>query len=1084
MARPPRRAPLSPSCAAGGTVGKQRGVAWVSSSSHLLILIAALGLSAVASADTLPFEDGPRAILAAKCFACHGADRTKRKADLDLQTAESIRKGGESGPAIVPGKTKESLLWEKISTQEMPPEGNKPLTADELAKIEAWIAGGAISKLSQRDGALADKDRDFWSFRRLVRPKLPQVKNTERAATPLDRFVLARLESKGLSLAAQADRRTLVRRLYLDLIGLPPTPAQVDAFLNDRAPDAYARLVDALLASPRYGERWGRQWLDVVGYADSNGFHRADSPRPLAYRYRDYVIQSLNDDKPYDQFWVEQLAGDELVNYPAVETLSDRQREMLIATHYLRNAPDGTDSTEGNETARTIERYAVLESQLQITMSAMFGMTIECARCHSHKFDPIPQTDYYALQAVFYPAFNVKEWVQPKDRWIHAAGRAEIARWKASNAETDRKLARLDSDFENWLSTHRPPGAVRFRDEFSRTSIVSNWNNAAPGDSADAMAAHLDGETGPAARADGGHLLLLAAAGRKGSPISTRQSFDWTPAELGNWIQATFDLVDDHVLDGKPAERIGYFIALHDYDDTSKVAGGNLLLDGSPAGGASLTLDYPGRDKKSLGTFGAIGYAPGHNYGVRVTRVSKNDLLLQHLVDGQVDGVARRLSAKRLPDGGFGFELIGNRSFVVDNVVVESSLTTSEQNGGASQSQSIARQVREMDRKLRRDSAKVESERMAEPEKIAWATDVSDHPPEVHLLKRGDYFQPGAVVQPGTLSVLVDADNAMHVEPPPSGAKTTGSRLAFARWATKPKSRAAALLARVQIDRLWRGHFGQGLVPTPENFGASGMPPTHPELLEWLAAELIENGWHCKAIHRQIVMSAAYRQSDGADELAIERDPDDALYSRFPVHRLEAEAIRDCMLAVAGQINLKAGGPAVEFIDRGNRQIVLPPPKGAGPQEVNRRSIYVRQRRTQPLSFLQAFGQAAAEPNCVARPVATVVAQSLAMLNGDFAVRMGQEFAARLERETASAEGTPAEGLTAERAQIRQAFQIALMREPSDAELERCAQFLRKQIAVRGDADPKAVDPKAARRAALADFCRMLLATSEFVYMP
>jgi len=1080
MAHPLRRMPLPLQCATSVVMRLPQQAFYFSRLLDLRILVAVLATSSVASADSLPFEDGPRAILEAKCFSCHGADRTKRKAELDLRTAESIRAGGESGPAIVAGKAKESLLWEKISSKEMPPEGSEPLSDDERAKIESWITGGAISKgRAAADGAIAAKERNFWSFRPLARPEIPQVKSADRAAASLDRFVLARLESKGLSFAAEADRRTLVRRLYLDLIGLPPTPAQVGGFLNDQAPDAYARIVDSLLASPQYGERWGRQWLDVVGYADSNGFHRADSPRPLAYRYRDYVIESLNDDKPYDQFWVEQLAGDELVNYPVVETLSDRQRELLIATHYLRNAPDGTDSTEGNEMARTIERYAVLESQLQITMSAMFGMTIDCARCHSHKFDPIPHTDYYALQAVFYPAFNVKEWVQPKNRSIHAAGRAEIARWKSSNAETDRELARLDTDFESWLSTHRPPGAVRFRDEFSRTSIVSNWSNAAPGDaSADGKSTHLDGETAPAARVDSGHLMLLAAEGSKGSPVVTRQSFDWTPPELGDWIQATFDLVDNHALSSKPAERIGYFIAVHDYDDNSKIAGGNLLLDGNPAGGAGLSLDYPGGDRKSLGTLGAIGYTPGHNFGVRVTRVTKDEVLLQHLVDGQVDGKATRLAAKQMPDGGFGFELIGKRSFVVDNVVVESSLTSAEQNSGANPSPALAQQLGEMDKKLRTDSAKVESQRMAEPEKIAWATDLSDKSPEVHLLKRGDYFQPGAQVKPGPLSVLTDKDNAMSIAPPESGAKTTGRRLAFARWATKPKSRASALIARVQVDRLWRGHFGQGLVPSPENFGASGMRPTHPELLEWLASELVDNGWHAKAIHRQIVMSATYRQSGAADEPTIEQDPDDAIYSRFPVHRLEAEAIRDCMLTVAGQINLKAGGPAVEFVDRGNRQIVLPAPKGNGPHEVNRRSIYVRQRRTEPLSFLQAFDQATVEPNCVVRPVATVVAQSLAMLNGEFAVRMGREFAARLEGEAGGSED----------AQIRRAFQVALMRDPSPAELERCTQFLRAQAAARG-ADPKAagakaVDPKAAQQAALADFCRMLLATSEFIYMP
>jgi len=720
------------------------------------------------------------------------------------------------------------------------------------------------------DPALIDEpteaERNFWSFRRLSRPEEPTVAGADRTISPIDRFVLARLEERGLVFAAEADRRMLIRRLSLDLIGLPPSPAEVEEFLADRAPDAYEKLVDRWLASSHYGERWGRQWLDVVGYSDSNGYIRHDTPRPLAWRYRDYVIHSLNNDKPYDQWWREQLAGDELVSDPAGQPRSTEDLDKLIATHFLRNAPDGTDTTEGNEITRVMERYAVLESQLQITMSAMFGMTIECARCHNHKFDPIPQRDYYSLQAIFYPAFNVKSWTPPKDRYFHLAGATEVATWRAAHEQVERDIAALRAEFETWVAKHRPP---------------------------------VGGDSVP-------------TSPQKESEVESQKESGRSPN-----LQAAFD-----------------------------------------------------------------------------------------------------------------------------------------------------EKLTERKRQLTEAIAAVEKRRMAEPERVAWTTDLSDQPPVVPLLKRGDYFQHGPAIDPGPLSVLVDADNAMPIEPPPSGAKTTGRRLAFARWATRPGSRAAALLARVEVDRLWRGHFGQGLVPSPENFGASGVRPTHPELLEWLAAKLVDGGWRLKSIHREIVLSRTYRQTSVAEGLAIERDPDNLWYGRFPAHRLDAESIRDCLLAAAGTINFKAGGPAIEFVDRGTRQIVLPAPTGNGPHEVDRRSIYIRHRRSQPLTFLQVFDQAAPEPNCVARSTATVVAQSLAMLNGDFAVRMGRDFAARVEREAGPERD----------ARIRQAFRVALAREPDATELARCAEFLRRQSTLRAQADPQTAD-----RAALADFCRMLLATNEFI---
>jgi hypothetical protein len=913
---------------------------------------------------------------------------------------------------------------------------------------------------------------DFWSFRALCRPELPDV-NTAEMLSGLDRFVLSHLERQGLTFAPEADRQTLCRRLYLDLTGLPPSPSEVEQFVNSRSPLALETLVDQLLASPHFGEHWGRQWLDVTGYADSNGYIRHDSLRPLAYHFRDYVIRRLNEDKPYDRMWLEQLAGDELVDYNRVEHLRDTELQSLIATHFLRNAPDGTDNTEGNEATRVIERYAVLESLLETTMSAMFGITIDCARCHDHKFDPIPQRDYYALQAVFYPAFNVRDWVQPKNRWIYAAGKSEVAEWRASEAQCDRETADLRNAHRDWIATHGPPGHVLWQDCFDSPSLSEHWSATVTGDehSRPVQLTGLDSDVAPGARIESDRLSISAAAPGESRWLVTQRKFDWTPDRIGDWIQVNFDLLESRGPDGQPVERIGYYVALHDYDDSTEVKGGNILVDGNPAGGASVVLDYPGNDQLGLGHIGTTGYRTGRRYGVRITRTADDEFLLQHLVDENPETESLMLKSEQLPDGAFGFELCCSRSFVVDNVIVDSSAAGSETEAASSEQLVFREALERRGKQLEESIALVNIRRRPEPAMIAWATDLSEKPPEVPLLKRGDYFQPGDPVDPGSLSVLSEDVNRFVVEVPSSGSQTTGRRLAFARWATRPNSRAAALLARVQADRIWRGHFGQGLVPTPENFGASGVGPTHPELLEWLAAEFIASGWRQKALHRMIVLSRTYRQSGSVDSGTQKADPRNSSYSRFPVHRLTAEQIRDSMLAVAGVLNRRSGGPAVETVDPGDRQIVLPAPKGAEPNEVDRRSIYIRYRRSEPLTFLKTFDQASPDPNCVSRQTSTVVAQSLEMLNGGFAVRMGQEFAQRVLREAATSEESLA-------ACVQYAFQTALNRDPTSAELTECVDFLTRQISLR-----EAESGTQARQAALADFCRMLLASNEFLYL-
>lgn len=1036
-----------------------------------------LATARIAAADDGPivFEAGPQAVFAAKCVKCHGDDQLERKAELNLQSIAAIRRGGESGPVIKAGAPDDSLLWTNIADGLMPPEGEPPLTEEERRTIRAWIEQGAHSRTAaSEDSVIPAAARSFWSFLPVREVSLPQVRDGTNAATPIDRFLVAELQRQGLGFSPSADRPTLIRRLYLDLLGLPPHPEDVAAFVADPSPDAYPQLVDRVLASPHYGERWGRHWLDVVGYSDSNGYHRADTLRPLAYRYRDYVVDAWNTDKPYDRLWVEQLAGDELYRPEERDARRTDVTEALIATHFLRNGPDGTDSTEGNEMVQTIERYAVLEQQLQITVTAMFGLTIDCARCHSHKFDPIPQTDYFALQSLLYPAFNVREWVTPAQRTLQLATPEQIAHYDAEMRRIDDAVSEARGALGRWARDHRPVGCRLFSDDFEADAVLADrWSNTAPGDDAPGgtTGVQVDSDVAPAARCVDGALQIVQTGGGSDGWLATRTSFDWTPDKPGGVIQATFDLVADRLNpEATGAERIGFYLAMRDYNDSASETGGNLLCDGNPKGGASVSVDYPGADAEGVGTIGKTGFAPGHNYGVRITNAGAGQYRLELLVDWLPEEGAVTLTEAQLPNGGFGFEYCCGRSFIVDNVSIEEFGPEPSPDPGVGVLAAFAEQSKAMTMATQTQVATLEAQRPAKPGEIAWVTDLSPMPPEVHVLKRGRYFDPGPAVVPAGLTVLSDAEHQLSVPETATAAGTTGRRRAFAEWATHPGSRAAALLARVQVNRLWMWHFGRGLVDPPDNFGAQGVLPSHPELLEWLAAEFVAGGWSTKHIQRLILLSSAYQQSTQPSAEALAVDPAGRLLWGYPPHRLESEAIRDSVLAVAGMLDDAIGGPPVDYRALPSGQVMLSdedPAAGAG---VSRRTLYHRHRRSEPATFLQIFDQPAVEPNCLKRSASAVVSQTLAMLNGGFSVRMSQKMADRV-REEAGAE--PA-------AQADRAFRLAFGRAPTPHEIGESVAFLQSQTA---EHRQSGTGTGSAEQRALADFCQVLLASNEFLYL-
>ncbi len=385
-----------------------------------ICLVLAATRAAIADEGLHPDWAEVKQIFKQRCVECHGP--IKPKADLNLSNVASLALGGESGPPIVPGDLDASLIWQRIDDSEMPPD--EPLSEDELVLVRRWIGAGAPG-LPDPDDPATQVEAVHWSFRPLTAPAVPPAGSESAARTDIDRFILSRLHDAGLSLSAAADRATLVRRVSFDLTGLPPTPAAIIAFKDDSAPDAYQRMVDGYLASPHYGIRWGKYWLDSAGYADSNGYFAADTDRPHAYRYRDWVIRAFNADKPYDEFVREQIAGDELVEYALGGDLTDEMIDPLTATQFLRNAPDGSGESDGNPDEVRIDRYTVLEGNLEIAMSCLLGVTIQCARCHDHKFEPVTQREYYSLQAVFYGAYNPESWSKPNDRDVEIGTQSE-----------------------------------------------------------------------------------------------------------------------------------------------------------------------------------------------------------------------------------------------------------------------------------------------------------------------------------------------------------------------------------------------------------------------------------------------------------------------------------------------------------------------------------------------------------------------------------------------------------------------------------------------------------------------------------
>ncbi len=847
-------------------------------------------------------------ILLRHCTVCHGLHR--QEAGLDLRTKASLLKGGKSGPAIVTGKPAESLLVQKIRAGQMPPNERlveasvKPIEKGEAELIEKWIAAGAPEAAIAPDVAttdldplVTDKDRDFWAFRPPQAAAVPAVERVAQVRNPIDAFLLAKLERKGLALSPEADRSTLVRRASFDLTGLPPEPAEVEAFLGDTAPDAYEQMIDRLLASPRYGERWGRFWLDLAGYADSEGKREQDLPRPYAWRYRDYVIRALNADKPYDRFLLEQLAGDELADYEHVPKITAEICDNLTATAFLKMAPD---ATWANITGYLPDRLEVIADEIDVLGSAVMGLTLKCARCHSHKFDPLPQRDYYRLLDVFKGAYDEHNWLKPDVR----------------------------------------PGI--------------------------------------------GPVSQDALGGRHLPYVTSAERLAWQ--EHNARVESELQLLRS-ALDQKEQA----FAAMH--------------------------------FEKRLAELPEVLRADVRT--ALSTAADKRDVVQRYLAEK---------FEKQLRPG---------------------------RDGLKAADASFKKEVEEAEAKIKL----LEAQRQPEPRiQALWDR---GNPSPTYIYRRGNPLTPGRLVGPGVPSVLSDGKTPFVVEPPWPGAKSTGRRLAFARWLVRPDH---PLTARVMVNRIWKHHFGTGIVKSLANFGKAGEAPTHPELLDWLAIEFVRRGWSLKAMHRLMMTSAAYRQSSLVATEHESLDPDNSLYSRMPLVRLDAESLYDAMLAVAAKLDETRFGPADPIDSRADGLVTpIATPRGW------RRMIYVEQTRKRLPTHLENFDYPQMNPNCIERRDSTVATQALELMNNGMVHELAQSFAARILREAGDDRTR----------QIERAYLVALGRAPSEEEQRTAADGLARLTAQWARQQGAAAQPTAgeASRCAVATFCHAMLNSAAFLYV-
>jgi len=900
-----------------------------------------------ATTKKVDFESDVKPILESRCVDCHGPEDPEAK--FRILSRKSLLRGGESGePAIVPASSADSFLIKVVAGLDphlkMPPEGPR-LTSQQIAVLRAWIDQG----LAMPDAdASSDIDRtDHWSFQPIGNPEPPQLED-KFAASPIDAFILKKLQEQQLAPSSRADRRTLIRRLFLVMLGLPPTPEQVTEFVNDDSPNAWKNLVDQVLESPRYGERWARHWLDLIRFGETHGFE-TNRERPNAWPYRDWVINALNSDKPYDDFVRQQIAGDAFGE--------------PIGTGFLVAGPH--DIVKGRDpNLALMQRQDELSDMINATTTAFLGMTIGCARCHNHKFDPITQRDFYAVQAVF-------AGVQHADQKLPVPSECqkEIANVQEQIRELRRKLVEFIPPTESGLreavtAKHNVDTFGPVEAKQVRFTILKTSSSQPCIDELEIFAGEKN--------------VALASAGAIATCSSSLPGYEIHKLQ--------------HINDG--------------------VYGNKRSWISNEAGAGWVQIEFPkpqridrvewARDRES-------------QYGDRVAIEYRIEVAAKsgewHVVSSSDD---------RLP---FGQSNQAEPVYAFDKA-------TSDR----------AAEGRQWLTEL-----KVAEKKAAGLSVVPMVyAGTFQQPGPTHRLYRGDHNARREVVGP-------DAIESLGSLKLPGDAAEQKRRVAFAEWVADS---ANPLTARVIANRLWQFHFGTGIVDTPSDFGANGTLPTHPELLDWLARDLMNNGWSLKHLHRQMLMSNTWQQSSRPDSSSLKVDGATRLLWRFPPRRIEAEVIRDSILVVTGKLDTKMGGQGFSGFEVELENVRHFHPKSTYGPEDFRRMIYMTKVRQEQESVFGSFDCPDASQVTPKRSRSTTPLQALNLLNSSFVIEQAKFFAERLEKSAPPSDD----------GKVTLAFALCFGRLPGEQELADSRTFI--------------------EQAGLQQFCRAMLHANEFVFVP
>jgi cytochrome c553 len=903
------------------------------------------------------FEKKVRPVLVEKCQTCHNPRMMAAK--LDVTTAEGFFKGGEAGPLVNAAEPGKSLLLRVLSYDErlkMPPTGK--LSAETLADLAAWVKMGAPwpgfeqqsegPSLRQPPKTLTEREKGFWAFQPLSNPQPPKVRNEAWVKSPVDRFLLARMEEKGLMPAPPANKLTLLRRATFDLTGLPPTEEEIAAFLADESADAFARVVDRLLASPRYGERWGRKWLDVARYADSTG-NDEDHRYPYAWRYRDYVIEAFNNDLPYDQFIREQIAGDLL---PSAD-LQGVNRRGIVATGFLAL---GAKAIAQQDKKKML--YDVYDEQVDVVSKALLGQTLACARCHDHKFDPFSTKDYYSLVSIFAStrSFKDPEAHVSKLLFVPLVPKAEYERYQ----EYQQKLSQNKMAIEDLLEE----GKERYN--LQLVPHLASYMLAA-------REVYLGGKR----------------------PVQAAVARGLRTEILEKWVK---------YLDapGKARPHLDQWQRATDAD------------------ARQVALAYQARYQQRLNAW---------NKKLANWRNTARKMLLEMNMP---------------PPPKPRFEPGEDRFFHEVYFEKDGPFAISEQE----QERVLSAGARQTLARLRTEAEELRKSAPPEPD-MACAVEEGE-PVNQKVFIRGDYASLGEDAPKGFPEVLARADD-------PVISHGSGRR-ELAEWLVKQP-----LTARVMANRIWQGHFVEGIVRTPDNFGTTGAAPTHPELLDYLARRFIESGWSVKALHRLIMLSSAYQMASDPSPESLAADPENALFTRFFRRRLDVEEIHDAMLAVDGTLDLTMGGSMQSGFgtDGENSAARL----SVKPEEVRRRTVYVPLRRANLPALLNLFDFGDATTVTGKRPLTNVAPQALFMLNSTFLTERSKNLAA------AWTSNEPRR--LAER--VRKAYLQILNREATPEEIDAALTYV--------DGFKRRFSQNGSGLEAWQSLARALLASNDFVYV-